>query len=897
MKNPITLLLVFILPACNLVHAQKLDQYKYTGSRGVPENSISEKIRFNGYTDYWHDSYHEWYRYGNLFKMEVPDVPATIAQNKVDMAVELGIPGLSLQEGFVTGLLGTPYITINEPSVAEMEKKLQEGNLLVYASPGTSAGEKLLSLAGRVNRWKSEISSHQFEASDYYPVDAFYLEKGSSKIFVVISPGKQDQEAFNNLLENTKRIVSDFDLHRGWMGVETTYKSVGITFGHPLEIIGKGMNEGNSWFIFSGYNDYRAKDEISGWMDEVGNPAYADVGSTTLSYISGTSCFLYGCEDYEGLQEQNITLTDYLKFIREKNGQVFRQVFDSLADPYQFDGFVGTEGNKEQIDREDIPFVHRTGNLKDGAAASMVLFIEKDNPLDRESLMSAIKNRKAVAVLPAGKMMGPGLFRNALQVLLLDRIFLEEYFMDKVSIKAWMDGYDLHLALINSHKRSITGDLKIVLPPGLETDHLELAEISLPAESEKMMHVSVRVNKDAMGRTKPILLDFEWDGKKKSTMTKIELPPALTAHRLLYGQAPVVAYPVSIHNYTTKTSFPLKVRVTEKNDPGRIILEEERICNIPPGAYEEILFHLDVPAGEYQVTASALEAETITQMGVEDQKGNPEIYEIDLNEDGVKEYRMENDSVMVTLLATGARVIEYIVKSKDDNVLFKLWPEKPVDDRGPFRKRRFYPFGGFEDFLGGASMESHKVYDAEIIKSGEGSVSVRMKAEFYGNMLEKVFTLYGNSPLLEVKYKLDFKYPEANIIGPQPILTIGKEHGMEDVFVIPDMDGIQEYRMNKEVYYGRIFNMKEGWNAGYDTRENIGFVGAFPVDQPEFMHMYMNHTLNPASHYNYVEFQPWIHITRKNKMYFSYYMWAAAGRWENGLKELRERNLISLTKK
>ena len=63
------------------------------------------------------------------------------------------------------------------------------------------------------------------------------------------------------------------------------------------------------------------------------------------------------------------------------------------------------------------------------------------------------------------------------------------------------------------------------------------------------------------------------------------------------------------------------------------------------------------------------------------------------------------------------------------------------------------------------------------------------------------------------------------------------------------------------------------------------------------MHMYMNHTLNPASHYNYVEFQPWIHITRKNKMYFSYYMWAAAGRWENGLKELRERNLISLTKK
>ncbi len=88
--------------------------------------------------------------------------------------------------------------------------------------------------------------------------------------------------------------------------------------------------------------------------------------------------------------------------------------------------------------------------------------------------------------------------------------------MDKVSIKAWMEGYDLHLALINSDKRSITGDLNIVLPPGLETDHLELVEISLPAESEKMMHFPVRVSKEAMGKTKPIALDFEWDGKKKS---------------------------------------------------------------------------------------------------------------------------------------------------------------------------------------------------------------------------------------------------------------------------------------------------------------------------------------------------------------------------------------------
>ncbi len=90
------------------------------------------------------------------------------------------------------------------------------------------------------------------------------------------------------------------------------------------------------------------------------------------------------------------------------------------------------------------------------------------------------------------------------------------------------------------------------------------------------------------------------------------------------------------------------------------------------------------------------------------------------------EYRLENDSVEITLLATGARVIEYIVKSRKDNVLFKLWPEKADDDRRAFRKRGYYPYGGFEDFLGQGSMETHRVYDAAIIKKEGDYVQVKM---------------------------------------------------------------------------------------------------------------------------------------------------------------------------
>jgi hypothetical protein len=398
-----------------------------------------------------------------------------------------------------------------------------------------------------------------------------------------------------------------------------------------------------------------------------------------------------------------------------------------------------------------------------------------------------------------------------------------------------------------------------------------------------------------MGKAKPIKVDFQWSGKKKSTLAVMESPPIVSAHQLLYGQAPLVDYPVSVHNYTEQSSFPVKVVVKEKHDPNKIVFEKEQSCKFPSGTYRELPFKLRVPAGKYIVTATALGGEATTQLGVEAGVGAPSVRAVDLNDDGVMEYQLENDSVLVTLLTTGARVIEYIVKSKNDNVFFKLWPDKPVDARGPFRKRRFYPFGGFEDFLGGASIESHKVYDAEIIQHNSTCVTVKMKAEYFGNILEKEFTLYGDTPLLEVKYTLDFKSPEANMIGPQPILMLGNEHGPEDVYFVPDKTGLEQRIMRRETYYGSMFDVAEGWNAGYDTIANISFAGAFPADQPDFLHMYMNHTKNPASHYNYVEFQPWIHIVRNTKMYFSYYMWAAADHWKNGVQALRERNLITVS--
>jgi hypothetical protein len=168
-----------------------------------------------------------------------------------------------------------------------------------------------------------------------------------------------------------------------------------------------------------------------------------------------------------------------------------------------------------------------------------------------------------------------------------------------------------------------------------------------------------------------------------------------------------------------------------------------------------------------------------------------------------------------------------------------------------------------------------------------------MTADYFGNTIEKVYSLYGDSPLLEVRYAMKMINPELNVIGPQPIYEVGKSHGPEDVFTVPEKDGLQEYRMRTDRYYGKKLDLAEGWNAAYDTKEDIAFINAYPVTRPIFLHMWMNHPSNSDARYFYAEFQPWTPLFMRTTSYFSCYMWAAAGPWQKALEALKERNLIT----
>lgn len=865
--------------------AQPLAGYLHNAATNAGQNAVITKTQFNGYTNHWFDEYKQWVRYGNLFKISLPDVPATIEQAKIDIAEDMKLPGLLMQEGFIYHLANSSYSTLKNPSIELLEKSASETNVLVFIDSAYSLSQLMNDKIKNEIAPGEQLKSHQYNAAGFKKLNAFYLEKSGRKIFVVIAPDTNASGRLNEIMLNTLAIIKTYDLHKGWFGAETLLKSVTCTQGHPLEVIGKGMNEGADWFTFSGYMDFLAKDELTEWMKTAGDPAVVDVGFSQI----------YGLNDYQGLQVQDMGgQKNWIEYAHKKGGYIFRPVYDTACDAYKYDGYIASAGNKEQIDNEDIPFISTTGTLSGDALSSMVLFTKKGDAFTKEKMWQAILNRKEVAVLGGGKMMGPAYFRNALQLLLLDRVFLEEYFADRIDLQAGTEGYTLQVTVSNTYNKPVEGIIRIKLPPGIVWDQpfTEL-KLNLPANSTKTLQYKVWPTSEAMDKTNPIVVNYTMGTKTKTTLTMMHMPKAISVHRLLYGHTPVIKYPVSIHNFSQSKNVPVQVQVFKRDNSAKAVFSASQIFTTEPGSFIESVFDLKLAAGDYNVKVSALGLSYTSQLGVGKKEGQVSAYEVDLDGDGINEYRMENDSVQISLLATGARVIEYIVKSRSDNVLFKLWPKKPEDDKRQFRKYGFYPYGGFEDFLGQASMETHQVYDAKMVKKEGDYVQVIMTTDYFGNKLEKTYTLYGNSPLLEVRYALKFKNPEANVIGPQPILELGKTHGPEDLFIAPDKEGMLNVRMRMQEYFGRVINLKEGWNAGYDTKEDVCFAGAYPVTQPLFLHMWMNHPSNGESHYYYSEFQPWVPIIQKTTMYFTYYLWGAAGSWENAVNELRKRNLIT----
>ena len=123
---------------------------------------MEHRGRFNGYTNFWQTSAWNWHQHGNLFLIGQPDVAKAIAQNKADIAEELGLPGLVLDEGFLEAWLrSTPAETL-DPDAGVLSGALEGGDVLVWLEREDPLGRKLLEKAPRAaptGRLSAAISS------------------------------------------------------------------------------------------------------------------------------------------------------------------------------------------------------------------------------------------------------------------------------------------------------------------------------------------------------------------------------------------------------------------------------------------------------------------------------------------------------------------------------------------------------------------------------------------------------------------------------------------------------------------------------------------------------------------------------------------------------------------
>lgn len=851
-----------------------------------PTPAVENDFSFNGYTNHWQNYYRRSYKYGNLYRLNVPDVGKALAQSKLDLAQALGLPGLRMQEGFFNGLATSDFVFSDNPDEDMIRGAFnQHEAVLVLVDRSSDMGKELVT---KDPLETVDIGSYQTREAGFTTLDAFVLAKGDSKLFVVLGEGN-DLKQFKGILDRSLQVARDYDLKRGWFGAETNIRSVTCLPGNPLDIMGIGVNEGNSWFVFSGLYEFLLGDSLRQWVADAGCPVVTDLGSNPI----------YGCDDWEGLQVQEMrSSADWSAYQQKKHGYIFRPIpWEGPASGEPCDGYFATVSNQEQVNQWDKPFVIRTGNSLEGLTNSMVLFIGKGKDFDRAAMWDTIMSRRSVCVAEEGIIMGPDLFRQAMQLMVLDRVWLEDCFGDRVNITSSVKDHVLKIELTNLYPHEVKGDLELMLPDHVTAKGGDSYPVKLAAGASKVLEIELEPTAVTMGRMNAVAARFDWGSSSKLALASYDMPPAVSTHQLFYGPASGFVFPVSIHNFTSEGSVPVKVTVYPVDNPEKAAYRKEKTCEIGKGGHTVVDFDIKLAPGAYIAKAEAMGISAQTQIGVSREEGEVTLKEVDLNGDGVNEYVMENDKVRVSLLRTGGRVIEYYLKSKDDNIFFKLWPGKPVDEARPNRKWGFYPYGGFEDFLGQASVETHKVYDAEVVKAGGSYAEVKMRADYYGSVIEKTFSLYGNSPLLGLRYSLDMVHPEMNVLGPQPIIEIGKTHGTEDKFIIPELDGIHSYVMDPVNMYGKILYLREGWNAAYDTRENISFVGAYPVDRPYYLHMWMNLSTNGESHYPYTELQPWLPLYYGNTSYFSYYMWTEGTTWEKGLKELRDRNLITQTNK
>ena len=106
-------------------------------------------------------------------------------------------------------------------------------------------------------------------------------------------------------------------------------------------------------------------------------------------------------------------------------------------------------------------------------------------------------------------------------------------FGDRVQIEASVQGRSLRVRLENLRGSALDGKLEVRAAPELELLVDSSVSLSLVPGTATVLTFDIRPRLEAMGRANPVLASFTWDGGKKRTLAVMDLPPAVSTHKLL----------------------------------------------------------------------------------------------------------------------------------------------------------------------------------------------------------------------------------------------------------------------------------------------------------------------------------------------------------------------------
>jgi hypothetical protein len=842
-----------------------------------PDESIrsTERIsfRFDGYTDHWRRAEWDWYSERGLFGLSQPGVQSEVWAMEEEIGNQLLLEELWIEPGFVKLLAAHNAKRLESPSLEDFREALSESDVLISITDQDPIAQDLL---------KQLPEDFQFRRNR-----AFSLHSQDGTAFVLASHSERELDRLWSHIRQAMEIVSRYDLHRGIPGVQSNFLHITTTMRHnPFELIDLALRMGCDWSMVCGFNDWMIPGPVSEALGEIGFP---------FTFVSGqnvTGGVLYGMESYPDIQDN--TVEECLAWAEKNGGYYFSQLSGSdneAAD--RFDGYLIRDPSEYgRVDELDAPFLTQAGDIGSAIPPTMLLFLEKGVPLNQETLLEAVASKQAVAVFEKGTVAGPSHLRDGLRILLLERVFLEETLGHAVSIESNIVGHDLDLSLRNLTARRIEGDLQFQTTPGIVLAEDQLpTSVSLLAHETRTFRAPLTFGSEAGGRDNPIGIRFTASEFEERALAHVDLPRAVELHSMRLDVPGEIDYPVTVYNYTDQENVSLEIRV-HKEDSETTAAVTRRELAIPPLENEKIHLPLSLEEGRYEVEAMALGGVAHGKLIVHPQENTATSREEDLDGDGIPEIILENDQTRATVLLIGGRVIEYIVKSKDENLLFKLWPKKPPLDGEVGGARSFYPYGGLEEFTGYPYIGGHIVFKYEILASSGSCARVKVWANIHGSRITKIYTLFADSPLLEARYEMDEMTPTLNVIGINPLFEIGPSTGPEDRYYFPEEE-LVETVPELERYYGRGVFAKEGWAAGYDTELDISLLIGYPVNDAIYLHLWNNHPNNTPTPYYYTELQPWLELKHGTTTYFTYYVYGNEGPWEPLVEAFRKLGLVS----